>query len=243
MAVQKAFTDRGIIFQRLGPGSATYENVKKYVQNNPITYLYINAHGNFLVEEGIDFPILRTSVTLSDGPVFSVKKSDFPLGGAPSWCEGLGGFWEDPNAPNRGKTFWSMGFTNVKLAYFDCCFSGILKINVNNQLIIGQPGPIGLFDLPQSDMSFALGMDEPLFSHLYQGWYNDPNLNPRDKPETDAQKWTRNEWERLGEGDNILDAIMYTIGQQTNLEAPYAPVNNYRLKGRGSYFDIILGGD
>jgi hypothetical protein len=235
MAVQKAFTDRGIVFQRLGPGSATYENIKDYVQNNPIKYLYIRAHGHYKADNDKDSIVLRTHVVLNGDVVYSVKKSDFPPGQAPSWCESLGRFRDDPNYPDLTKTFYSMGFTNmnVKFAYFDCCLSGRLKINANNELIEGQSGPVGLFDLPQSDMSFALGMDEPSCSHLYQCWYDKSKVKFRRKdPETWYQKWSRNEWEKLGEGDNIEEAVIYAIGQQTNLEDPNAPVNTFRFKGQ-----------
>ncbi len=96
-----------------------------------------------------------------------------------------------------------------------------------------------------SDMSEALGMNQgALYGNRgYQGWYYVAESNHRSEPESWPQKWTRNVWERLGEGDNIKEAIEYAISQQTNLEDPNAPVNNYRLKGRGYYPDIILGGD
>ena len=43
---------------------------------------------------------------------------------------------------------------------------GRLKINANNQLVEGQPGQIGIFDGPHSDMSLALGMGETSISHM-----------------------------------------------------------------------------
>ena len=43
----------------------------------------------------------------------------------------------------------------------------------------------------------------------------------------------------LGEGNHLEQAIMDTINQQTDF-GPDAPVNNYRLKGQGSLFDIGL---
>jgi hypothetical protein len=131
-----------------------------------------------------------------------------------------------------------MGFYALEFAYFDACYSGILYINANNQLVEGQPGQQGLSDIPHSDMSLALGMSEPSRSRFYQGWWGlvPSRLWPF---ESEYQKWTRLEWTRLGEGDNLYEALFYVINQQTEF-GPYDPVNNYRLKGQGWLTDIEL---
>jgi len=46
------------------------------------------------------------------------------------------------------KSFAAMGFNSLEFAYFDCCQSGRLKINAQDQLVVGQPGQIGVFDGP-----------------------------------------------------------------------------------------------
>ena len=134
-----------------------------------------------------------------------------------------------------------MNFNALEFAYFDCCYSGKLKINEYNQLVHGRPGQIGLFDELYSDMSFALGIDNPGKSRVYQGWYG--NVPIRIWPiETQYQKWTRLEWESLGNGYNLIQAITDTIYEQTDF-GPDAPLNNYRLKGHGFLTDIKLNGN
>jgi len=161
-----------------------------------------------------------------------VKQSDI---GAPSWCGNLGS-WE-----RKVNSFYSIiGFTNLEFAYFDACYSGRLKIS-NGRLVEGQPGQTGIaFDGPESDMSWALYMYNPDKSQVYQGWWGPiPIGQPPPAPEDEYQKWTRLEWERLGEEDSLYDALTYVINQQTNF-GPQDPVNNYRLKGHGNIWDIFL---
>jgi hypothetical protein len=134
-----------------------------------------------------------------------------------------------------------MGFNSLEFAYFDTCHSGRLKLNAIGLLAEGQPGQIGLFDGPHSDMSLALGMDDISESRVYQGWYGE---NLSDFPpvwpfETEYQKWSRYQWESLGAGNNLEQAIMETINQQTEF-GDEDPVNNYRLKGQGLLTDIRL---
>ncbi len=132
----------------------------------------------------------------------------------------------------------------MKFVHFDCCYSGRLKINANDQLVEGQPGQEGLFDLPHSDMSLALRMDDTSRSRAYQGWYDlVPIGRPPPEPEDEYQKWTRLEWEELGDEESLYWAIMHVINQQTDF-SPSAPVNNYRLKkGQGFLWNIYLRND
>ncbi len=231
-AAQTAFKNKGIKYKKLGVKSATYANIAWYAITNPVKYIYIDAHGHYKLGDA-----LRTCVQLYDGIAVSMKRSDFfNPNSAPSWCGSLGSYWE-----TRAKSFFSMGFYALEFAYFDCCYSGRLKINANNHLVEGQPGQIGLFDGPYSDMSIALGIDEPSKTRVYQGWYD---VVPIGSPqqENEYQKWTRLEWEALGDGDNLDLVLLYVIGEQTEF-GDDDPVNNYRLKGQGFIWDIFLGND
>ena len=232
--VQKAFKSRGVDYAKLSGKHATYDKVAWYARNKNIRYIYIFAHGNYRLQKALDDTwLLRTVVELIDGPVVSIKRSDFiDPNSAPSWCENLE-IWEDWT-----KSFYSMGFSSLEFVQFDTCWSGRLKINANNQLVEGQPGQIGLFDGPHSDMSLALGMGETSISRVYQGWYGQyySRLWPWS---TEYQQWTWLEWEELGNGENLYWALMHVIGEQIEF-GPDAPVNNYRLKGQGSLMDIEL---
>jgi len=130
----------------------------------------------------------------------------------------------------------AMGFCPLEFAYFDCCYSSRLKMNASNQLVEGQADQIGIFDGPHSDMSLALGMGETSVSRAYQGWYDKSWFSLLG---TEYQRWARLEWEALGNGDDLYQALNYVISQQTDF-GPDAPVNNYRLKGQGSLMDIEL---
>jgi hypothetical protein len=230
-AVQDAFKDRGIKYRKLGGKSANFDTISFYAATNPIKYVYVDAHGHYRIGG-----TLRTNVMLYDGPAVSMKKSDFiDPNSAPSWCTSLGSYWE-----KTANSFLAMGFYPLEFAYFDCCYSGHLKINASNQLVEGQPGQIGLFDGPHSDISLALGIGETSISRAYQGWYGlVPIRLQLPLLETEYQKWTRREWEELGDGESLYWALMHVIGEQTEF-GPDAPVNNYRLKGQGSLFDIAL---
>jgi hypothetical protein len=132
-----------------------------------------------------------------------------------------------------------MNFHSVKFAYFDTCYSGRLIINSYGQLVEGRPGEIGqAFDGPHSDMSWALRMHNPLKSQAYLGWWGKAISDPPPW-ETAYQKWTRNEWGKLGDGDDLLMAINCAISQQTEA-GPKDPINNFRLKGHGLIQDIKL---
>jgi len=229
--VQQAFLANGINYRKLSRKFATSDNVAWYAANKNIKYMYIDSHGEYRI--GGTF---RTVVQLYDGYAVSMKQSDFAPGGAPSWCQSLGSYWE-----TRAKSFVTMGFNYLEFAYFDCCYSGRLKINAYNQLVEGQPGQVGVvFDGPHSDMSLALGIGNSGRSRVYQGWYDAVPIGmPPPWPEDEYQKWTRLEWEYLGDGYDLYWALWYVIWEQTDF-SPGAPVNNYRLKGQGLLTDIEL---
>ncbi|MBM4103243.1 MAG: hypothetical protein FJ263_04220 [Planctomycetes bacterium] len=233
--VQTAFKNRGIKYQKLSLWSATFDNIAWFAQNRNIKYIYLSSHGHYIAD---DSGTSRTTVKLWDGWAVSVKQSDFPPGQAPSWCERLSGDLE-----LTAKSFASMDFTSLEFAYFDCCYGGRLKISSHGYLIMGGSGQIGLlFDGPHSDMSIALGMNDTSKSRVYQGWYDMSSMTFwwTIWSASEYQKWTRLEWERLGAGDNLYDALDYTINHQTEFDPNKAPVNNYRLKGQGSFTEIKL---
>jgi hypothetical protein len=91
-------------------------------------------------------------------------------------------------------------------------------------------------------MSLALGMDEPLYSHFYQGWYDVYKQNTPYN-ETSFQKWTRDMWWRLGAGDTVGFALVITIGDQPGSSDPNAAVNSFRFKGQGNIDQIQLVGN
>jgi hypothetical protein len=90
-------------------------------------------------------------------------------------------------------------------------------------------------------MSWALGIHTGGY-RLYQGWFGTvPEGHRPPAPETQHQKWTRNEWKALGEGDNLSEAIAYTAGQQDGEDPGYfAPIVNFRTKQEGFLRDITL---
>jgi hypothetical protein len=236
IAVRKAFIDRGIKSQILGPKSATSKKIYFYVLYNPIKYMYVLAHGGYKLGD-----VLRTFVVLSDGRAVSVKKSDFTSPyDVPAWCKDMNS-WE-----TKVNSFVKMGLKSekIKFAYFDSCESGRLVVNEHNQLIEGKRMQIGFPATEElySDMSWALGIHESIFeSHAYEGWYEKvPVGNPPTKPETDYQQWTRDMWERLGAGDTLAQALFFTAGRQTNWTDPNAPVNTYRMKAQWDFLNIKL---
>jgi hypothetical protein len=233
--VQTAFKNRGIKYKKLADESATYDSVAWQAWFENIKYVYLDGDGNYRLVEG---GTLRTVVWLYDGPVVSMKQTDFldPCN-APSWCVRLEG-----NLENTTRSFLGMGFDSLEFAQFDTCYGGHLKIDAHNDLIKGQPGQIGLFDGPHSDMSIALGMGETSRTRIYQAWY-DLYTSQKWPSETDYQKWTQDEWEYLGDGESLYWSIMHAIDGQTEFDDPNAPVNTYRFKGQGFLTELVLNND
>jgi hypothetical protein len=137
-----------------------------------------------------------------------------------------------------------MGFDDLEFVYSNTCYGGRLKINASNQLVVGQPGQSGVFDLPHSDMSYALGMADTSRDCAFQGWYDKAwfALNGA----SPFSKWTLDEWSELSEGvvgGDLYTAIQYAISRQTEFDDPNAPVNKYRLRGQGYLTDIKLNGN
>jgi hypothetical protein len=225
--VQKAFANVGVKYQTLALEDATYNNIKWFVQNRHIKYIYIDSHGIYYFRTKA---VWRTVVKLWDGPCVSMKKNDFLPGNEPTWCRTL------PVGGRSANSFFSMRFdlTNaLTYAHFDCCYTGPLKINANGQLVEGQPGQIGTFGGRHNDMSLALGMGDTSASRIYQGWYGEPYVEFW--PGTEYQKFSQIEWETLGNGDDLSWALQEAIWQSSN-----PALDNYRLKGQGLFSDITL---
>ncbi|OHB49727.1 MAG: hypothetical protein A2Y10_06095 [Planctomycetes bacterium GWF2_41_51] len=237
--VERAFKQIGIKYTRLGFIYASSPNIAAFGWTCPIRYIYFLGHGGYQYNE--NGGVVRTRVKLVDGISVSVKESDFDLGGyPPSWCEPL-----EPRLEHSLVWSWAtMGFQWLELAYFDGCYTGRLKINTNNQLVVGQPGQIGVFDGPHSDMSYALGMASTNRDCVYHGWYDKATVSFWTS--TDFNKWTQDVWSKLSIGvlgGDIYTAIQYAISRQTSFVDPKAPVNTYRLKGHGLITEVGLHDD
>lgn len=230
-AVQDAFKQAGVKYKKLGSWSATSKNIGWFAKNRPIRYIYFDGHGSHHLEKDTT---LRTCVKLWDGWTVSVKQSDYPPGQVPSWCQKLGG-----NLENTTKSFFKMGFQDLEFVYFNCCNGGKLKINANEQLVIGQEGKYGVLDGPYSDMSIALGMhnNNPDKNRVYQSWFDNVSTGDVSK----FNKWGKDQWGKLGEGETLGVAISYAYGRSSeDGETGRDPREDYRLKGRGDPTVVIL---
>jgi hypothetical protein len=223
-AVKNAFEDRGVKYLSLTGGAATYANIAKYAPQ--LKYLYIDSHGNSAVQDGMN-GVLRTLIALSDVDCVSAKASDF-VGTPPTWCK-------DP-LPGRKeqtlKSFVTMGFTDLRFFYNDSCLGAHLTIDPGTGLLMwGGSGQQSLFDFVHNDMSVACGLTNTSQSRFYQGWFCESwsRIYPF---ETSFQQFSRNEWEALGEGEELYWALSEAIYQQDHF-GPDDPVQNYRIKGQG----------
>lgn len=202
-------------------GEAISTNIAWFAQNRNIKYIYYSGHGNY--EFGGK---LRTGIKLSDGVGFSVRVSDYSdPNQAPFWCKAMGGGYE--NGDNM--SFAQMGFTSLKYVYFDCCFTGRLKIDGRGNLIEGSPGSQGILDCPDSDMSWALG------NPAYQGWYDEC---PHGKRST-FSKFSKDEWEKLRDGNTLYQALLYAISK-SDIDPQFSedPAEHFRLKERQDIFSL-----
>jgi hypothetical protein len=243
-AVEDAFKDKGIKYLKFTGPDACYANIFKYAPQ--IKYMYINAHGQCSVGDEDTSTTFRTYIVLADGDTVSMKVSDFPEGQAPSWLEPLPG-----NREQTLKSFVSMGFQKLEFVHFDGCLGGYLTIHPLGILMKGHSGEQGLSsDVTHNDMSLAFCAGRPNDTFLYQGWYNESeSFIPVPWPkidwwiiqlgETSYQKFSRIEWEELGDGKTLYWALWETTQKQTEF-GPDDAVQNYRIKGQGSIFDVRL---
>ena len=91
-------------------------------------------------------------------------------------------------------------------------------------------------------MSVVYGIANTSESHFYQSWFNESEA---DKPlslsyyETEYQRFTRNEWEDLGYGEELYWALSIAISEQDNFGKD-DPVQNYRIKGQGDMLNFRI---
>ena len=95
-------------------------------------------------------------------------------------------------------------------------------------MIEGSEGQQGLFDMPHSDMSVAMGMASSI-PQIFQGWWGEV-------PKGDISKFNHfsiDEWTKLKEEYNLYDALMYAIQQGDPDPLEKGHLETYRLKGQG----------
>jgi hypothetical protein len=224
-AVKGAFEARGVPYDYLKGSDASYNVLAWYGANRSIEYIYYCQDGGYITNG-----VLRTKIQLSDGIAYSVKQSDFAPGTAPSWCEKLPGGLE-----TTANSIYRIGFApgQLKFVHFDCCWTGRLKLTGDGKLIEGPEGQQGLLATYQNDMSCALGMQSGE-TQVYQGWWN-----KFEKGElTEFDLFAYHEWTKLGEGDNLYDALTYAINHTDWV--PDGPHDNYRLMGQGDITDLRI---
>jgi hypothetical protein len=217
-AVKGTFETRNVPYCYLNGSQASYEVLAWYGANRNINYIYYCEHGGYTTDG-----VLRTKIKLSDGIAYSVKQSDFAPGQAPSWCEKLPG-----NLEKTANSMFLTGFSQgeLKFVHFDCCFTGRLKITGDDRLIEGPEGSQSLVAYYHSDMSWALKMQSDE-TQIYQGWRGEA-------PKGETSKYNHfayHEWTKLGEGDNLYNALMYAIDETDWI--PDGPHDNFRLMGQG----------
>lgn len=235
--VLKSFIDQGVKVLPLDGSQATWENVAKYGQYGFVKYIYFMGHGDYQLEldEGTFY---RTCNKLYDTLVLSCKHSEFPEGQGPSWCKPLPEYVE-----KYAPTWASMNFDRLRFFYAHSCYSGRLKIDRTGTLVERQSGRQGLvYDAGgHSDISLALRLDDDYESRYYHGYWNKGVLDLIFQ--TSYQKWTKNIWSKLGDWQDLNDAVLYAIDQAVqdgNINDPNSVLSNYRLFGQGDITTIRL---
>lgn len=224
-AVKGAFETQDVPYSYLKGSQASYKVLAWYGENRNIDYIYYCDHGHYKHDN-----ILRSTIGLSDGWAVSVKQSDFAPGQAPSWCKKLPGSLE-----TTANSMYQIGFDQgeLKFVHFDCCLTGRLKLTGDNRLIEGPGGSQGLLAYYHSDMSWALKMQSS-YTQIYQGWWSEFKKGGISK----YNHFAYHEWTKLGEGDNLYNALMYAINETDWI--PDGPHDNFRLMGQGVITDLKI---
>jgi hypothetical protein len=230
--VERAFIQTGVKAKRLEGDAANWAQLVAYAATHNVRYLYVAAHANYWLNNHNE---LRTWVLLHDGPIVSIKRSDFPdQNQAPSWCQPLDGDIEN----TWGFSFYTMGFDSLEFACFDCCYSGHLMIS-GNQLIEGTDGPSLVLNV-HSDMSVALCAQDTSWNFAYQGW----DANSITGLRSTFSKFMQDEWCKLSLGrgvESLYTSLQYAIGRSEYDPMLYLfPAEEYRLKGYGDATAISL---
>jgi len=132
-----------------------------------------------------------------------------------------------------------MGFTDLRFFYNDSCLGAHLTIDSGTGLLMwGGSGEQSLFDFVHNDMSVACGLTDTSQSRFYQAWFCESwsRIYPL---ETSFQQFSRNEWEALGEGEELYWALSIAISEQDNFGKD-DPVQNYRIKGQGDMLNFRI---
>ena len=96
---------------------------------------------------------------------------------------------------------------------------------------------------------YVSGMADTSQSRFYQAWFSESESGfpwawpiawlPNVDDETEYQKFSRNEWEALGEGEELYWALNIAISEQDNF-GPDSPAYNYRIKGQGDMLNLRI---
>ena len=81
------------------------------------------------------------------------------------------------------------------------------------------------------DMSWALKMSSS-YTQIYQGWWGEVPKGGTSK----YNHFAYHEWTKLGEGDNLYQALLYAINETDWI--PDGPHDNFRLMGQGDLTDL-----
>jgi hypothetical protein len=217
--VKETFRKRHIPFAELGCVGSSYKKIDEYAKNGNINYIYYTGDGNYINGE-----VYRTRVEIDDGDLYSFKPSNV-----------RGGF-----------DLSLMRFRNIKFAFFDCCYTGRLVYNANNELVEGVHDQDTHFEIQRSDMSSALRMygEE---AHVFQGWWG---KRPTGMLNYKAGPTTKNpyhyfclyEWRKLGEeGASLRDALNYAVTEVQKLPVYSEDVlYDFRLRGNGTLEEVTI---
>ena len=95
----------------------------------------------------------------------------------------------------------------------------------------GQPGAQGILDCPDSDMSWALR------NPADQGWYDECPIGLT----STFSKFSKDEWEKLHEGDTLYQALLYAIFEsEIDPKSFENPMEHYRIKGREDIMSLRI---
>lgn len=132
-----------------------------------------------------------------------------------------------------------MGLGYLEFIYTDSCYSGMVEFGSDGHLHYGDPGERGMMlgneYSTHSDLTAALHMKlENPNEWIYQfGWY-DKAIVGTGVTGTSYQLWTQTMWEKLGEGNLMLNAVQYATDKVIQIFGPNEKaLKDFRFKGFG----------
>jgi hypothetical protein len=157
---QDLLENRGIPYKVFGFAGSSVARLTKYAAEYNIQYLIVNAHGYYEeTDKKTGATYLRTVIGLGDGHVLADKASNYTATGSYQYLPRM-------TADLEAMPTWKeMGFTDLRYAHFDCCYSGRLYVTSTNVLTVGT-SPMSN---PHNDMSIALGL-KSTNPQFYFGW-------------------------------------------------------------------------